>query len=183
MRTENEKAIARILRFLAALYPRYELNENTIAAYVSILSDLPAELIKAAAQDLGGRSTFFPAAAELRSAAFELLEMKAGLPTAYDAWGEVVQQMHAVGSWRQPTFSHELIERSVKAIGGWRMLCISDNPAADRARFVAAYETYVNRERTDMRMLPGVKTIMERLDGGPAADEIKRLADKLTGTK
>jgi hypothetical protein len=176
--TENDNGIIKALGFLSMLYPRFELSQATLAAYVKVLGDLPAELIQAAAQDIGSRSTFFPAAAELRAAAFQLVEKSSGLPTAYEAWGEVMKGMRTTGSWGVPEFSNPLIMKTVNAIGGWRLLCMSENNAADRARFVAAYDIYVKREQYDTRMLPEVTAFADQLDTGNGVQSaIKELMD------
>lgn len=181
MPTRNETA--KILGWLAALFPHFKLTEYTIEAYHTILEDVPVDLLMAAARHLGSQNTkWFPAAGQLRTAAFDLIDHTAGVPSAYDAWAEVTQAFGTHGRDRQPKWSHELIGMAVKAIGGWRMLC--DSPiemvAADRARFVQAYQTFLSRAQTETRMLPGVRRVIEGLApcsvglaAGQAVDEIE----------
>ncbi len=177
--TDNDKGIIKSLGFLQMLFPRFQLSDEAIAAYVRILSDLPAELIEKSAEELGSRNTFFPAAGEIRTAAFDLIGRQHGIPSSYEAWGEVVRAISSVGHWGVPEFSHPLIKTTVDSIGGWLILCASDSLVADRARFVAAFDLLVSREKHDIRTLPGVRKYSEQLDAGKVDAAIKRIAAKM----
>lgn len=155
--------VARILGGLAVLYPRYTLTEATITAYHRILEDLPVELLDAAAAHLGAESTFFPAAAELRKAAFALLEQAQAVPSAWDAWEEVMKSFGPCGRYRAPQWRHPLIGRAVDAIGGYVALCDSTNTPADRARFIQAYEALLRRAQDELRMLPRVRRLVQQI--------------------
>lgn len=167
MAKTNEEEVVRVLAFLASLYPRFELTKPTIRAYVQILEDIPAETLRAAAKELGSTSTFFPAAAELRQAAFNLMEQAQGIPSAYEAWEQVLGQFQGR---RQEL--HPLALKAINQIGGLTRFGQSqvDQEASWRARFVSAYEALVDRERTRARRLPSVAETVKRLEGGRAAD-------------
>lgn len=166
--------VVKILGGLAALYPRYELTEATIAAYHRVLEDVPGDVLDRAALHLGSTNTFFPAAAELRAAAFELVETAQGIPNAWDAWTEVTKSFGTNGIyWGAPDWTHPLIARAVDAIGGYAALCRSENAMADRARFVQAYETFLLRERDKSRMLPKVREAIERIVSGDGRDLLR----------
>lgn len=172
----SEKEIVKVLAFLAALYPKYELTKATIQAYVQILADIPAETLQAAAKQLGSTSTFFPAAAELRQAAFDLMEQAQGIPTAYDAWEQVLSQFRG---GRQEM--HPLAQEAIDQLGGLRAFGGSqrDQEASWRARFVSAYEALVDRERVQTRMLPDVAETVERLGDGRVQGHIGDVAGRL----
>ena len=184
----NLREVTDILLFLAALYPRYELPASTIRAYATIFEDIPTDLLRQAAIHVGSRNTFFPSAAELRAAVFELSEKAHGLPAAGEAWAEVCRQFSlGFSRYKPPTdddWSHPLVKSALDAIGGWRYLCDSENFAADRARFLQIYDTLVHRAQDDTRMLPQVRATVEQLaagdDGqGKLAETIKTLAARL----
>ena len=177
--TTNDKLIIKALAFLNLLYPRHNMSDGTIEAYLRILSDLPAELVQVAANDLGSRNTFFPAAAELRTAVFELMSRKDGHPTAYEAWGETMEAMSTVGSWGNPTFSDPLIDRTIKSLGGWLVLCSGENMVADRARFIMSYEIFVSTELFRERTLPEVDSQLECIEAKSVSATIKKLASDL----
>jgi hypothetical protein len=166
---------AKVMGLLAASYPRFEMTEATIEAYYQILGDLDIDLVKAAASDLvGSDSPWFPTAGQIRAAAFRMVEEQRGDPTAGEAWGEVMATVGTVGYVGVPEFSDPLVKQSVDAIGGWLLLCQShtDAMAANRARFIQAYETLQERARHQERMLPQVREVVKRLAVGGSRPQL-----------
>jgi hypothetical protein len=192
MATKEE--ITKILMTLLASFPAFQPKvraEEMRDAYHAILGDLEAERLMKAAVHLCSTQRFFPAAAELRAAYFELAERASDVPSAQDAWAEVCYRLrvkfryvegrgiqvsrlmreHAwggsfeVGAPTAESWSNPLIQKAIDAIGGWVMLCHSENEVADRARFLEAYNVYLARERETVRMLPGVQQVVKRLAG------------------
>lgn len=155
--------ITAILKGLADCYPNFELKTETLKAYVKLLSDIDVQVLRAAAAQVATTSRFFPAISELRNAAFDIIENKAGIPAASEAWGEVCEMMRYAKPERCPDFSHKVIRRAVKAVGGWWELCNSTNATADRARFLEAYREIVSRDQEQARILPAVRAMSERL--------------------
>jgi len=158
----TDEEFLQVMTFLSASYPRHQLTPDTMEAYRAIVGDLDVVLFRAAALQIASRdSPWFPSAGELRSAAFRLLEREAGVPSAGDAWGEVVRKIGEDGHIRIPEFSHPLIKSAVDGVGGWRELCFSENSVADRARFLQVYEAMSTRERETVAMLPVVKELAD----------------------
>lgn len=70
--------------------------------------------------------------------------------TAGEAWGEVIEEIKKpvwvrnteTGAWYRtpPIFSDEIIEKTVRIMGGISSLENSTNPIADRAHFTEIYE-------------------------------------------
>jgi hypothetical protein len=149
----------RIMAILTAAYPQVNLARETVEVYGKFLADLPFEAGYAAAMDLISTNKWLPTVAELRRRAFTLMP-ETHIPTAAEAWAEVVDQVQSLGSYRLPAFSHPVIERAVKALG-WRELCLTENLQADRAHFLQIYEAF--REDTELQAmrLPEVKRLME----------------------
>ena len=173
--------VVKVLAVLAAAWPNYEIKDGTADVYARALADIPGEVLDAAAIDHISRGVrFFPAASELRDAAFGILENRLGIPCAAEAWGEVSGGMRDAPPTRCPSFSHPVIRRVVNACGGWYTLCTSDNATADRARFLEAFEQITARDREQRRMLPEVRQLAQRLQDERAAlgsGERLRLAD------
>lgn len=153
--------VAKVCGVMAAAYPNYKLTPQTIHVYARTLGDLPADMLEAAALQCIATSEFFPTVAALRKAAFEIMAHAQGIPTAHEAWGEVRRAMGTVGHMGKPKFSHPIVERAVAALG-WRDLCLSDNPTADRARFLECYQQLLNRAQVDAAMLPEVKQVARK---------------------
>lgn len=181
-----EKAdIARLIAVTSAAYPAWQVNEFTVEVYWQDLRDLPSDLLFAAATkartNAARNLAFAPSTGEIRQAAAEILRTVQGVPTSYQAWQEVIHAMREVGSYRIPTFTHPLVHAAVDALG-WVNLCMSDNPTADRARFVQAYEQLAARTETEMMEPPVVRGYIEKESGRqlPAPfDQIKQLTARL----
>ncbi len=158
---------AKILGGLAILYPRFNLTRETIHAYHRILGDLPADLLDAAALEIGRNNTFFPAAAELRKAAFNLTRVADDTPNAQDAWAMVKKAIGAIGyPGGMPDHFPPIVKKAVEGMGGWKSLCMSENNMSDRARFVESFNAYSAREQNMAEMLPQVRAMLPRLGFG-----------------
>ena len=72
---------------------------------------------------------------------------RAGPPGAAEAWEEVTRLIRSTGPYRAPAYSCDTVRRAVQSIG-WRQLCDSDNPAADRAHFLKIYESLRQNQLT-----------------------------------
>ena len=159
--------VAKVLGGLAILYPRFKLEKATIKGYHRILHDLPIEVLEVAGLEIGRENTFFPSAAELRKAAMAFVEKAQGILSAQDAWAEVSRSFGSHGYYRgAPDWSCELIGKAIAGIGGYAALCSSENPTADRARFIEAYNSYLRRSRDDKAMLPEVRRMIDLMTGG-----------------
>jgi hypothetical protein len=158
-----------------------ELGEANFVMYHRILGDLDAATIDAAALQFAATHIFFPSAGELREAAMALVEQAKELPSVEEAWAEVSKsfgghrippnpafegkriRIHNGRDYIEPEWSDPIIGKVILSLGGWRMLCLSDNYVADRAHFYKAYKALIDRERESTRMLPAVKRIVEKL--------------------
>lgn len=159
------ETITKILALVSAAYPNFDLKPETVKVYLKLLSDLPDDLLEEASLAHIAQSAFFPTVAELRTAAFELLECQNPHPAGLVAWSEVEDQIRRVGYTGQPFFPQPMTAQIVRAMG-WQNLCRSENLVADRAHFLTAYEQLRLREHNQMQ-LTGLelnypaKTLME----------------------
>ena len=171
------KEVTKSLMYLAALYPRFTLTEPSIKAYYSILKDLSPSLINRAVEDLGASNTFFPAAAEIRRAAFDLVELAQGIPSATEAWGQVKSTYSDVKHIEM----HAQTIEAMNSLGGFGAYGQSslDAEASWRARFVQAYDVLSKRKRRGMDMLPSVRQYTDKLAAGKVDGEINRLAKRI----
>lgn len=78
-------------------------------------------------------------------------------------------------------YAHPVVAKTVRLLGG-RDTIITDNPTADRARFIDAYREIVARERTKTAMLPEVRGYIEQKRGQTAL-EMKNLTHLLENKK
>jgi hypothetical protein len=97
---------------------------------------------------------FVPAIAEIRAVA---LDIEHGPQrTGAEAWGAVCAEIRRVGSYESPRFADPGVTECVRLMD-WRYLCLSENEAADRARFIELYDNLQTRARQDLaagRALP-----------------------------
>lgn len=179
----NDKQITGALGVLAAGYPHFNLTPETIRVYQRTLTDIPGEVLDQAVMHLLTTSKFFPSVAEIREACFGIMTNAAEIPSAFEAWQEVQDQIALCGDYfrydngRKPSYSHPLVSKAVE-IMGYQNLCMSDNMVADRAHFFKVYESLYRRAEADMKMLPAVKEFAGKYQI-EAQNQIKLLAEKM----
>jgi hypothetical protein len=161
MATELE--ILSVLKILGDVYPSYKLTGAAIEMYVQLLADIQARVLEQSALDHISRSSFFPSIAELRLAAFRLLELARPLPSEYDAWADVQAEIKRVGYRGQPHFTNPITSKVVKQLG-WGYLCHSDNQVSDRAHFIQAYQVLAERVHTAESRLPSISEFIAKLE-------------------
>lgn len=159
----NETKVIEVCGIMAAAYPNFNLTKQTIAVYARVLQDVPDEVLEAAALDAVSRSKFFPTIAELRESAYMISANRLAVPSAFEAWDEVVHQIRDVGSYGEPVFSHPWIGTAIRQIGGWRNICQSENSIADRARFFECYADAERRHDMTAKTLPQVTLLAKKL--------------------
>ena len=161
---------------LTAAYPRADIGKDTVKVYTMALADIDADLLQAAVLHHLTNHKWFPTVAELRKAAADIVNRGDGQPDAYEAWGEVMRQVRHVGSWGNPAFTG-LTAKALDAIGGYKFVCLTENITADRARFIAAYNQFRERQIEEQTTLPSVNKFLEQLaDGMRQPDWGKRLS-------
>ncbi len=97
-----------------------------------------------------------------------------------DAWGDVLREIGATGRYRDPRFSDPVTAVVVRRLG-WRELCDSENPVADRARFVQLYDQLATEAVSDRAVatLPGVAR--PALPPSAARELVGAVANRLGG--
>ena len=178
----TKKEVAQVLGLLAACYPRYQLTDDTVDAYVLMLADIPADLLKAGAIEHARQSKWFPSVAELVGSAHDVGHHTVDALVASEAWGVVMRRLRVPDrTWiagqeyvRRPC--DENTERAVKAIGGWTYLRHSEDGVADRARFIQAYQDIATQQKrrdtehpavTETRLSIAERTHLREISDGP----------------
>lgn len=159
----------RLVAMLASAWPKQEIRQDTLEVYALALGDLDYELAKTAVMRLVQTATFFPAIAEVRAAA---VRDRVTLPTAEEAWGIVRGAIGRHGSYRVPVFDCDEVQLAVDAIG-WKEICLSENPASSRARWIDAFKAFVGR-RMDAEARGAYRSPERHL---PAASDERELGD------
>lgn len=133
------------LSILKASYPRQELGRDTLEAYAAMLADIDFEAAQDAVRRLICGSKWFPSIAEIRAEVAQAA--MANMPAPEIAWGEVWKAISRYGMNRQPQFSCPEVAAAVDVIG-WRTICLDENVASSRSRFIDAYRSYHDGSRS-----------------------------------
>jgi hypothetical protein len=178
--TPQELKMLALVVLASSSYPSMQNKDPQpiVTAWSLMLADIPLEILQAAVVKVCRESEFFPSVAQIVAAAAELDPRSEKLPSAAEAWEEVEQLILAVGPYRAPVYSCELVRRSVRAIG-WLQLCCSENPAADRAHFFKLYESMRGKHKAAKEMeqvmkIAGVGDLIRALAGSNKLKEATR---------
>ena len=161
----SEIEVLQVLKILGDIYPSFKLSSTAIEIYVQLLEDIPGMILGQCALDHISRSSFFPSIAELRIAAFSILEAMDHLPSGYEAWAEVQAEIQHIGYLGSPCFQNRITKKVVDQLG-WRNLCLSDNQVGDRIHFIQSYQSILEQERADSRRLQVVNEFIKSFGNG-----------------
>jgi hypothetical protein len=121
-------------------------------AYEALLADLDYARCNAAVRVLLQSKNSIPAVADIRRVVLEL--ERGPVRPSGEAWGEVLKAIGRYGAYRVPgvdfQFSDPEVARCVNALG-WKVLCLSEDQTADRARFIELYGTVATQERREQQ--------------------------------
>lgn len=170
----NKQEVFEVLTMLAAAYPRYKLVKETIQAYSILLQDLDPEELRTAAMDCASKRDFYPSVHELRQAVVEIRRQTNRVPTAYEAWSQVLAA--GTGSrkvveegqegWiiveKKYLFSHPLVEQVARMLGWPASFPGGDTEMADRAHFLKAYDQQARDAMNHEITLPEVRAYIEK---------------------
>jgi hypothetical protein len=138
----NNSEAARIISVLRTVFADQAVSSELATAWAMVFDDVPYEPVMLAVQEyMKSDKPFFPKPGEIRTI---LIEHFMSLPSAEEAWSQVMWAIKEHGSYRSPVFSCQAIADAVDAIG-WRFICMSENISVERAHFFRTYEAYRDR--------------------------------------
>lgn len=157
--------VTQALGILAAYYPNFRLQKQTVDAYARILGDIEYRELETAVDQLAAESKFFPSVAELREKVLAIRRAELGLPDAYGAWNEIMGEVRRVGyeSWPDARWSCDLVRDMAQR--WWRDVCLgnTDDLPTIRAQFRDAYNAKARRAEDEARRLPVTNEAIKRL--------------------
>ena len=139
------------LKQLFAAYPQTQVSEQTVAVYLKMLRDIPAEALQVAVDQSIATCKFLPTVAELRDTLHGLTQI--GALTWGEAWDDVQKEMRRIGSYGVPQFRSPLTAQVVRSMG-WKTLCASENIQTDRAQFRDMFNALLQRQERNDKLLP-----------------------------
>ena len=142
-------------KIIASMFACYGQGQDgvRIAAYTSVLTDIPTDILSKVCRKMILESKFLPSVAEIVEASRSLIgsmdESSRMKPWA-EAWQEIEHQMHTAFVYEKPVFSTIEIEKAVKMYG-WHELC--ETPSKDmriaKAQLRDMYREVCERSREE----------------------------------
>lgn len=179
----NRNDIKKIMAYMGMCFPNYhpilEGEINAVDVLLDLLGDMDVEMLKVAVKACcteTGRA-FAPSAGEIRGAAADLHARAAGLPTAGEAWGAVMDSFRRT-SFDQPALIQQpLVKEAIRCMGGLEVIGMSENNMVDRAHFLKIFEQLRERALRETLELPAISEYIEnkRLVDG----QVKALAARM----
>lgn len=174
---------AAIMAFMESATGSPDTPEDRVAVYFELLSDLPAKIIEAAAQQAVMNHPYpsLPPVGLIRKAAIAL-QAPPGIP-APEAWKLFLAAVRRFGSGRRNRMvKGELVEYDASEQGlatlppqvahaarcfGWQRLCDTSGEHMGLAErdFIQSYDTLAKRDQQQAIMPPSVKAIAEQAGG------------------
>ena len=171
MSEEHEEEIVVALTPYLVAFPQSKMTDEGLVIYAKALSSLSVEEINAAMMKLLWTLKFFPTVAEIFEAAKSVREYAedSALPTAADAWGEVMGLARKCGLYQAWEYSCPEVMATVERFGR-REICMMEERDVNtaRAQFMRMYDTIVRRKednrenKTVLEMLPNVRKALMR---------------------
>lgn len=174
----SEKDIARIVAELSAAYPNWGASKYTTEIYFQDLKDIDSELlflaVKHCRTSIFRDQRFAPSAGEIRVAASDLKRQAEGVPSALEAWGELLhvpsteetkwaeddENGQAVIITKPYQWSHPLV-RKVAIMMGFPRFPDWDSESYERAAFLKVYEIELQSYLKNNTQLPEVTLFVE----------------------
>ena len=181
----NREEIKLAIAYMAMAFPNYHPDldgvggVNAVDVLADQVGDLPSDLLWASVRACCTQSgrKFAPSGGELRGMAADLQARIAGLPTAAEAWGAIMQAFRQTSFDRPALLDHPLVAEAVRCMGGLTVLGASENNVADRAHFLKIYDGLREKAMRDVAEHPQITAYVENRK--QIASGVKALTDKL----
>lgn len=162
----NRNEITKILAILQSRYPTMKVGDPAamVSAWLMSLDDIPYEAVEGALQSWFKQSRWAPDPSELRQ---HILSQMNEIPDAIEAWDIAVRHMRANGLvGGKPFAGPAIVDETVRAIGGWYHLRMSNDANVDREAFIRAYATYSKRRLSEANVAELIADRAHQLNSG-----------------
>lgn len=161
----TKQEFAQIQMGICVAYPKAKILETDQAMdfWYEMIGDLDYQVVNNAVLEHISTSVFPPSIAEIRQKCTQRLN-----PIITDwgaAWEEVQNAMRRYGYYREEEAMASLSRLTAVAVRrmGFRNLCMSENPVADRAHFQRMYEGMVKEEQNRVQLPWSVREQKQRM--------------------
>ena len=150
----TKKEFATFTMALKTYFPRENIlpNQQAMELWFAQLQDIPYKVAEIGLNKWVSLNKWSPSIADIREMSVSVSHID--LPDWGDAWEEVCRAIRHFGSYEATKALESLspLARKTAQRMGFRDLCMSENPQADRANFRMIYEQLAERERKDMQL-------------------------------
>jgi len=134
----NPKEATTLVATLVDGFPNAKVGQGTVAVYAKALQDLDLDGAQAAVARMLAGGDWFPTIHQIRDSYFDA---KFRFPSQDAALMELKRNIAGAGQYVGLTkWSHPILYAVAESVGWWR-LANGDNPSADYAQFLKAYES------------------------------------------
>ena len=177
----NSRTITQIMAEITVLYPlMFTPTTEQTAIWTMYLRDLDDELLINALHHYvaTAKDNYPPSVPALRRAASELRRKAAGVPTAFEAWENLLETGDGSpilkitdekdGDGRciiehiERRYCHPLVEQTARQLG-WPKFPRQEDIEIERAHFFKAYEAGMGKLTEEDRELPEVRAFIEKM--------------------
>lgn len=165
----DKKEFAAFAMAIRTYYPKESIlpNQQAMELWYRELQDIPAGVAEAALRKWVAINKWSPSIAELREMTVNVTQGEE--MTWGESWERAVNAIRKYGFYNQKEAMESLdplTRRCVQSLG-FRDLCLSENPTADRANFRMIFETLSKREKTEKQLALPLREIIDtlRLEG------------------
>ena len=165
----DRKEFAAFVMAIRTYYPRENIlpNQQALELWYRELQDIPAPVAEASLRKWVAINKWSPSIAEIREMTVNITEGEE--LTWGESWERAVKAIRKYGSYnpREALDSLDPLTRRCVESLGFRELCVSENPMADRANFRMVFETLAKREKTEKQLALPLREIIDtlRLEG------------------
>lgn len=161
----NKKEFALFSSALRTYYPREKIlpNEQAMQLWFNQLQDIDYKVAEVILNKWVATNKWSPSIADIREQAAGLIQGEA--KDWGEAWREVLNAVHAYGSYQQVEAMEsldELTRQAVKRVG-YMSICMSENIATERANFRMIYEQLEQRRKSDAQLPPRIKELILKM--------------------
>lgn len=165
----DKHEFATLAMAIRTYYPKENIlpNKEAMQLWFRELHDIPYNVAEAALRKWVSTNKWSPSIAELRETAANV--QNGDIPEWGEAWEQVCLAIRKYGFYepQKALDSMDPLTRQVVKQLGFRNICLSENPMAERANFRQCYEIMAKREQTRQQMaLPLQKAIKQIQESG-----------------
>ncbi len=157
--------VCKLLAVIAAVYPRFEVDEFKQNVWLEMLQDVPYELAQVCVKKLILESPYPPAIADIRKQVAEISTPQSEKLDGATAWGEVTRAIGLYGFYGTEEALASMSPRTARIVRmiGWREICMSEELGVIRGQFLKMYEQVSAKERQELLLPEALKSQINAL--------------------